>query len=343
MKIAIDRNDAFAAYRHGICDNVFRVPRVSLPAAFVPELKWREAVGLHEKYSTEIPLHCLVAYDYLRRNSDTLKCGVSTQAAALSSFVRLNGENFIVSPEMCAFGIAKEADLVSTVFAITELCSAFSLVGAAGSGYRTHLPFSTLERMNRLASQLKYVSGLVRFREACQLSVECAASPMEAVLALLLCLPEQLGGYGLPRPLLNPLLLSDGVDANKSFILTGAPEQGAFYGDLVFEDKRIVIEYASKQNHEQRWDRDMLRANELLDRGFTVMSVTPSELFDQKRMHLLVGKIARQLGLEIPLTRPGWNQANIELRSRLFAESGLLIDAFRRGASAPGDAVCVAR
>ena len=67
----------------------------------------------------------------------------------------------------------------------------------------------------------------------------------------------------------------------------------------------------------------MLRANELLDMGFTVISVTPSELFDQKRTHALVEKIARQLGLGLPLTRPGWNKVNAELRARLFAESGL--------------------
>ncbi len=323
MKIAIDRNDAFAAYRNGICDNAFQMARVPLPAGFIPKLTWREAMGLHEKYATGVPLRCFVARDCDRRNSDTLKCGVSTQAAALASLIQLSDENYIVSPELCALGIAKEADVVSTALAITELCSAYSLAGNGSDGYRSRLPLSSLQRMDCLPLQLKYTKGLACFREACRIAVECAASPMEAVLALLLCMPARLGGYGLPRPLLNPLLSSQGVDADKSFVLTGAPEHGALYGDLVFEGRGLVVEYASKLNHADRWDQDMLRANELLDMGFTVISVTPSELFDQKRTHALVEKIARQLGLGLPLTRPGWNKVNAELRARLFAESGL--------------------
>lgn len=317
MKVAIARGDALSAYRRGINDRVLSEGRVCLPEEFVPVLPWTEAVMLKEKYGTGIPLSCLVARSESRRCLKTLTCKVASQLAARESFVALGSASYIASPELCAFGIAKESDAVKTALVISEFCGLYSLVGPQEGGFRSRAPLSSLERMRQLADGLSHARGLNVFREAIDLSVQDSASPMETAVALLLSLPSRYGGFSLPKPEMNWMVR--GNETLRDAAVKGTHvSKGSLFGDLVYLEHNLIVEYASKKHHQDHWDSDMIRYNELVDDGFKVVSITPTQLFDATKMMNIAGTIARQLGCELPSATPEWASRNKRLREILL-------------------------
>lgn len=317
MRVAIARQDALSAYRCGIDDRALSQSRVCLPEEFVPKIHWTEAIKLREKYGTGIPLCCLVARPESRRCLKALTCKVSSQIAARESFLALGGDSYIASPELCAFGIAKQCDVIETALVISELCSLYSLSISPDSGFRSRPPLSSLEQMTRLANDLKRAKGLKVFLEAIGLSVQDSASPMETAVALLLSLPSRYGGFSLPKPEMNWMVR--GKEALRDAAVKGTHvSKGSLFGDLVFLEHNLIVEYASKKHHQDHWDSDMIRYNELVDDGFKVVSITPTQLFDATKMMSVAGTIARQLGCVLPSATPEWASRNMRLRKLLL-------------------------
>lgn len=319
MRIALSHTDAFVAYRNGICDNAFHTPRINIPDDFVPQLSLQEALLVSEKYGTSIPLSCAVANKSSRRSGRLLTSKVYSQHGTLPAFIQLGRHSYIVSPELCALGLASKFDIVDITIAISELCSGYSPNSSqAQTGFRAHAPLSSLARMTSFSESLTRICGLPKLRKAALYAVEDAASPMESLLALLLSLPAEMGGYGLPKPMLNAPLLNKDATRKESFVRTNRPQQGELYGDLVFAEQNLIVEYASKSIHENTWDKDMLRINKLLDEGYKTVSIGPRQVLDAAEMNKNAGIIARQLNCSLPAKTPQWISANRKLREKLL-------------------------
>jgi hypothetical protein len=134
-----------------------------------------------------------------------------------------------------------------------------------------------------------------RVNGALDLAFEHSASPMETALALMLTLPCEYGGYGLPRPELNASL-PVGAYAD---LWDGGP---LITPDLLWRDTRLVVEYDSDEEHASRGGRkagdDAVRANVLVAMGYRVLRVTTSNV----RSLVAVDRAARQVAACLAIT-----------------------------------------
>ena len=174
-----------------------------------------------------------------------------------------------------------------------------------------------LDQLTEFAASLHGVRGMHKMLKACALAFDDSNSPMETILALMLSLPEGLGGYSLPKPQLNVAVVGYMGKRPQSFVRTGEPLYGVRYGDVVYPDQHLVVEYLSKAHHEGRWDADALRSNELADAGFDVISVTPAQVYAPYEMDKVAGQIARKLSAELPELSIAWRERNAGLREQL--------------------------
>lgn len=156
------------------------------------------------------------------------------------------------------------------------------------------------------------VRGRAGAREAVGLSFDASGSPMETALALLLTLPVEMGGYGLPRPQLNWRIPVAPEDRE----VTRAQE---LFADLCWPDARLVVEYDSEAFHPSsdaaKRLRDRERANSLTALGWKVLSVGRGNIASVQSSSLLARQIARVLGVGLRTPAP----TERLFRSRLHA------------------------
>lgn len=199
--------------------------------------------------------------------------------------------------------------LVAAVLIACEFAGSYRL-GACEGGTRYHVsPLMSKESLGRVIASLEGTANKTRAAEVAGLFYEGSASPMETALALMLTLPVNLGGLGLPRAELNaPVDVTEarGVLSDRDEVVP----------DMLWRFWRVVIEYDSAEFHEMRGTRqleeDARRANILTACGYHVLRVTPGALRTVHDVELLGRQVAQLLGVE--LEEPSEVQAIRRLR-----------------------------
>lgn len=153
----------------------------------------------------------------------------------------------------------------------------------------------------RVAAAAGKSQGTLRARRVSELMLEGSASPMETVLALMLTLPVEFGGFGLEKPLLN-----QAIDVRESG--RGISDRDVVVPDFIWPDQGVVLEYDSDEFHALRGKgqlkRDATRANILTALGFRVFRATSQTVRSLPELTLLVRQIARALDVELPEASP---------------------------------------
>ncbi len=154
-----------------------------------------------------------------------------------------------------------------------------------------------------------YSQAVHRAQKVRELAFDGSASPMETSLALLLTLPLEFGGFGLPRPQLNvPIDVS--ISGGR---MTVTP-------DFLWREQRVALEYDSDEFHvnkgREQAGRDALRANALLAVGYRVFRATTQMTRTLEGVAVLAGQLAAALGAG--LAEP--TEVEELRRRRLFAE-----------------------
>ena len=157
-------------------------------------------------------------------------------------------------------------------------------------------PLMKREDVEGLLARLPGLYGAARVRRCLELAFDGSASPRETTLALMLTLPPEMGGFGLPRPELNV-----DFDAN-GMTVSGAQEN--VYPDLYWEDADLVLEYDSDEFHgkagPKKWAEDAARANALTAAGYRVMRATGETVTSLVQLGLLARQLSVALGVELP-------------------------------------------
>ena len=125
------------------------------------------------------------------------------------ALVRVNPHLYFVSPELIVSQMAPSLSAIQLAKLIMELCGRYSLSPAEGLRNKTKYqlePVTSLERIKRYSGLTKVRGGAKTLREALNYALEGSASPSETVLALMMSLPQELGGYGFVKPALNASL-----------------------------------------------------------------------------------------------------------------------------------------
>lgn len=203
--------------------------------------------------------------------------------------------------------------LVMAAAVACEFSGTYRLRSQGGS-VRYHAP-----RLMEVGSLFRMIddaqAGFVakRIRTVAEVSFDNSASPMETALALLLTMPLDLGGLGLPKPRLN---FAIDVSAERGRLA----DRDRVTPDMVWERERVALEYDSSEFHAQgnarRLGEDAIRANILSAWGYTVFRVTPEAVSTLAGLEMLARQVAARLG--VVLEQPSEIQAL--RRRKMYAE-----------------------
>lgn len=252
------------------------------------------------------PLHVLVDDAAGRVRAGRVVSHVWSSPLPEGSLYRLAPGLLLCSPSFCLQQLCAGAgtSVAEAVSAVMEVCGCYALSARAQHGFHERPPLMTIPELKaHFASEHGY--GARRVREAVERAVPGSRSPMETAVVLLFTLPVRLGGCGLPPPRLN-------ARVEISPELRAALGRPYLVVDLCWEEQRIILEYDSYSWHlpPRAFDGTQSRNEGLRDEGWMVRSVTAGILADDRLRRLLMSRVMRRFGRELPGDRA------FELRQR---------------------------
>ena len=193
----------------------------------------------------------------------------------------------VASPELAFLQVAQDLDILGAILLAILLC-------AFPDGLFSQ-PLTTVKKLLDCAQRMSGHRGRRRALRALRYAADGCNSPREAIVFMLLSLPNALGGLNLRGLRFNHKIVLKQADV-------GAGESGVFYGDFVLPSERLVIEYDGITHHGSKEAQiaDSRRALRLSRENFAVVSMTtlhaenPSD-FELFARDLLCRKLGRRI------------------------------------------------
>lgn len=211
-----------------------------------------------------------------------------------------------------AFGAAPRSGALfgSASYGAVGACGLYAL-GAAGAVAVP--PLTTCEKIEAYACELaalrrglgqRVPRGMPAVLESLPHVAERAASPAEAAIALLLSLPADAGGFGLPAASLNQKIVVAGSE---------------YVCDLAWNDGACLLEYQG-ETHKRRWRRasDRRKHNALRGDGKVLFEAGRDDLMTFAGMNQLASVLADVLGASLPPATKEALQRRIDLRAEVL-------------------------
>ncbi len=257
------------------------------------------------------PVHVLIRRSTRKKSNSNVIFHTCPETFPSNAVLVVDGNLCVLSPEYTLLHAARERDDLGLLLLAQEFCGCYSIVAPEAPLLMRH-PLTSAQSLERALATASNVSGAKRIRKIIPLIMDGSGSPRETAVALLMCLPKRLGGYGLPIPTLN---LSIELGAKGSLLW----EKGNAF-DLVWSQARAAIEYDGRDAHkepEQR-DRDNARRNALTTDGYTLFVVTEGRLRDVRHMYAIAKSAAEILEHRLVFRDPEFRRKHLELLNRLL-------------------------
>lgn len=265
----------------------------------------REARSIHEALglSHGTPIHMAVSRAENRRLSPVIRPHVLSLDLPHGSFVEVAEGINVASPELMFVQMAKTLSLVETVQLGYELCGSYATPTSeptlsgddAARGFVCRKPLTSQKDILRFIGLASKLRGSRNALRAARFVRDGSASPMETKLALLLCLPRMLGGYGIPFPVMNAEVLTpSGTCAN-------ARRTQRRRCDLYWPQARLALEYDSDAWHADDRSRqlDSRRRVRLNSADVFVVTVTKGQLYNANETDMIAKFVARRLNVRL--------------------------------------------
>lgn len=226
------------------------------------------------------------------------------------SFRSLTNSLCLSTPEATWRQMAISLDLVDLTRLGYDLCGSFV---PTSETWQRREPLTTPLKLSHFLQRTDQGKGSAVARKALGCLAGNSASPRETALALFLCLPRSVGGYGLPTPSMNvaiPLPHKGRHLAHNQY----------FVADLIWPEYKVCVEYDSDAFHgsEQRAVADSTKRNALLALGYHVVTLTNQQIKDARRLDEAAAAIAILLGRRLRIRSSTWMQKRYVLRKRLL-------------------------
>lgn len=312
MYLIISHSSALA-YWHRFRGPIDRLPRVRQPKPMdhpIP-LDGRIREELAEAGfapDKEHPLDLLFSRHGVHSQAAGIRAHCPRRPLPNGSLLRLSEHVAIASPELCFAQIAAGRTTGRLILDGCEMCGTY-VPATAGDTPEERLPLTSA------ATLRAFLGGMGLGREAKALRAarvvfDGAASPMEAKLGLLLSLPQSMGGFGLPRPVLNaPVVL--GAAARRVY-----PHKSCRM-DLSWPGTNLAVEYDGRLHDEDRRDRDNARLVAIRMEGVDVLVLRRQQVYDARGMLGISATIAAKLGRRLRRTTKDFWTRHRQLRREL--------------------------
>lgn len=257
-------------------------------------------------FSANDPLHVLVSSPCDRPKSDLVVSHVWSGGMPAGALYRLAPGVLLASPEFCCLQVAGRGGMAKTVCVEMECLGLYGRVPGA-RGFLDRPALLTMGELERWLKEAKGCYGVSNALKALRHALENSRSPMETRAVLVFTLPPEVGGYGLPRPVLNFEI----IPLPEDYPISQRPR---YVVDACWPQRRTIYEFNSYSDHLSRTslDNDAMKVNSLKSMGWNVSVVTPAQLSGDA-LDVLASQLAKDLGVE--LHRP-----SSEARDRLLGE-----------------------
>lgn len=257
------------------------------------------------------PYHCLVPSRSDKRNLANVITHVSSIQYSQGSFVQVAHGIYISSPELCFIQLARDSEQERLIFDGYLLCSKFAFAHETPSeqgGLPKRDPVTSTKSIERYLAANSNLPGSAPARKALAHVIDNAASPAEIQTAMRLSTPCRLGGFGLPKPVLNQRI--DLSSRARKFASRSYHE-----ADLCWPDAKLILEYDSDREHlnPTTHAEDAIKRGVLEEMGYQVIVVTNLQLRSTEEMGKVAQRIAHRLGVRIRLRAKGFEDAQRKL------------------------------
>ena len=231
------------------------------------------------------------------------------------SFYELQPGVFVESPPFMFLHAASVLGLCELIAFGDELCGRYSFDRREKRGFRKRsIPLVNKERLANYLDQASGCMGVRQATRALRYVVDNAASPMETLDEMTMCLPYRLGGYCLHVPCMN-----EGVEMTA--LAARIAGRKNCYLDMGYSWAWLDVEHHGKLDHSSIEDRDSdrNRVNGLRHMGFEVVELTAELIGDLRAYEGVIEDIAVKLGKRIPSSAKGPTAERLALRNAIFA------------------------
>ena len=277
-----------------------------------------------EFVNPDLPIDVLIFDERERRRSRGVRCHTWKTALPTNAFFGARGV-YVSSPEFVFLQLANELTIAQLVALGCELCGTYVLLprgvthpGALDESPKRLSPLTSGDKLREFVDALGKANGKAKAKRALKYVVDGSRSPMETMTYMLLCLPPMLGGYGLPKPVMNAEITLD--DEARAMAL-----RRNCYGDLCWPDAKppLDIEYHGEVHvGGVQMKSDVGRELGIEHMGWRVMTITSPQVFDAARFDTFARDVAsavrKRLASTTPKTESSRNELRHELRQWMF-------------------------
>lgn len=260
-----------------------------------------------------LPVHVLIDDPTQCRHTPSIIVHACSSTLPAGSFAWIAERTFCCTPGLFLAQLSRDIPLHRLIRLAFEACGTYALVGGSERGFRTRPSLIDTRWLSSYVQKAQGIFGIRQLKAALSRVIDGSASPMETALAMLLSLPHSMGGYGLPKPLLNHSIPLEGRER----LVTG---RACYIPDLYWPTQKVVVEYdgADYYTGEAQIANDLRRRNILTSLGLTVLTVRKEQVRTWWEFDHLAHTLARLLGVRMRIRVAGWERRHEELRREVL-------------------------
>ncbi len=244
-----------------------------------------------ELFGNATPIQATVSFASARNASKGIHASVRKGPFHPQAFIEIRDGIYASTPEMIFCEMAGGLSLERLILLGFQLCGTY--YKCIGETIYNTVPLTSPDRIKSFIAASPRFKGSQLACRAIDHVIANSASPRESMLAMMLCLPYSLGGYGIPHPEMNaPVHLPRSVRA------TG---RASLRCDLFWPQAKFDVEYDSASHHaaERSLSNDSIRRIALESMGITSINITPEHMRRAPLFDEAAHGIARILGKRI--------------------------------------------